>query len=128
LDVAVSETDFELLVPGGQDFFQRAVSDYGESLFAEAKSIEGMEHTGSGPPEITAAHVDEARWVLARRRRIHATHSKWAAFTRIAQLLATTTLGVGASNLKDTWGAVLSLVSVLIAALLFILERELTRD
>ncbi|SRR5258708_25241791 len=126
--VGVTKADHGLLIPGAKEAFQKTISEYAEMLFAEAKNIEDMEHAGSGPPEITAPHVEEAKWVLVRRGRRRSAHGNWVAVVRIAQLVATTLVGIGASNLKETWGTLLTVGGVLAASLLFIVERELTRD
>ena len=116
------------LVPGASVYFDAAVREYAEMLFAEARNIEDLDHTGSGPAEITAAHVEEAKWLLARRHRRRARHSGKLALLKIGQLAVSVFIGVGASNIKESWGAVMMTVAVVVGALLFIAERELTRD
>ena len=116
------------LVPGGKAYFEQAVQQYATMLLAEAKNIEDMEHTGSGPAEITAAHVEEAKWVLVRRQRRKVAQGRWVVALRAGQLVASTVMGIGASNLSQTWGALSTVGGVLMASLLFVIEREMSRD
>lgn len=97
-------------------------------LLSEASNIEEMEHTGSGPAEITAAHVEEAKWVLRRRQRNRSRNAAWLVILRIAQVALSIVIGIGASNLKEAWGPIASVAGGLTAAVLFIVEREITRD
>lgn len=116
------------LTDGATRYFDGAVREYADKLLSEASSIEKTEHTGSGEAEITAAHVEEAKWVLIRRLRRSAGHSRWVVVVRIGQTVAAAAVGVGASNFSQTWGAVLCLVGVFIGSILMVAERELTRE
>ena len=116
------------LTEGAIDYFTQAVKEYAERLKRESENIEYMEHTGEGPPEITAAHVQEAKWVSLRRMRRRATSSKWNAILRLGQLVMSTVVGIGASNFTQTWGALMCVIGVLMGSILLIAERELTRE
>jgi hypothetical protein len=87
-----------------------------------------MDHTGQGPAEITAAHVEEAKWVLVRRLRRKAVSTARVAVLRVTQLVLTLLVGVGASNVKELWGALMSLLAVVGAAIVWVVEREYTRE
>src|SRR5258708_37579524 len=45
------------------------LGDFAAQVLNESRSIERAEHVGSGPPEITAAHIDVAWWGSKRRIR-----------------------------------------------------------
>lgn len=120
--------DYEKLVPGAREHFTASVQVYVRQLFNEALNIEGIEHAGSGPPEITAAHVEEAKWILIRRQRRHARSSRWIAILRIGQGLTSAAIGIGASNFKESWGALMCIGGVFVGSMLLIVEREVTRE
>jgi hypothetical protein len=120
--------DYSLLVPGGRTYFTNAVKQYADSLLSQAVAIEENEHTGSGPAEITAAHVEEAKWVLIRRQRRHAQRRGWVAFVRVVQALMAAGTGIGASSLSEPWGVFLCIAGVLFGSVALIVERELDRD
>lgn len=116
------------LTVGAKRYFNCAVHEYAEKLTSESRNIEQMEHTGDGAPEITAAHVEEAKWVLIRRLRRSTTKGKWPVVCRIGQTLAATVIGIGASNFSKTWGSVICLLGVVLGSLLLVIEREISRD
>lgn len=126
--LGLPETDYSQLVPGGREYFVKSIREYTEQLFNEAKNIEDIEHAGSGPPEITAAHVEEAKWVLIRRRRRQARSTRWTVILRIGMVLMSAAVGIGASNFTKSWGAVLCVVCVFIGSMLLVVEREITRE
>lgn len=86
-----------------------------------------MTHS-AGDAEITAAHVEEAKWVIIRRLRRATSSSKWLVVLRIGQTLAAGASGVGASNISQTWGAVMCVAGISLGALMVIIEREISRD
>src|SRR5580700_343533 len=57
------------LTPPSLTYVTRRLGEFGLQVLREARSIERTEHVGSGPPEITAAHIEEAWWVSRRRIR-----------------------------------------------------------
>jgi hypothetical protein len=120
--------DYAPLVPGGREYFAAAVREYADSLLSQARNIEDSEHTGSGPPEITAAHVEEAKWVLIRRQRRRAQESGWVSVLRVVQVLMAALTGIGASNFSQQWGAALCVVGVLVGSISLVVERELGRE
>jgi len=121
-------SDVEEFVPGAKSYFRETVANYTQQLFNEAKGIEQLEHTGSGPTEITAAHVEEAKWVLLRRSRRQARNSRWVAAIRVGQVISSAAVGIGASNFSYNWGAITCIVSVLFGSLLLLVEREISRE
>jgi hypothetical protein len=120
--------DISKLVPGAKSHFKGAIASYSQQLFNEAKGIEQLEHTGSGPTEINAAHVEEAKWVLLRRARRQAKHSGWVGTLRVGQVVSSAALGIGASNFSHDWGAITCIIAVLFGSLLLLVERELSRE
>jgi hypothetical protein len=120
--------DYTELIPGGREYFNAAVKSYSQQLFSEAKNIEQIEHAGDGPPEITAAHVEEAKWVLVRRQRRQVRSSRWLFVLRVGQVLSSAAIGIGASNFSQTWGSVLCVVGVFLVSMFLLIERELTRE
>jgi len=124
----LSATDYAQLVPGGRDHFLANVQDHAQQLFNEARNIEEMEHTGPGQPEITAAHVEEAKWVLVRRQRRRARGTRLIFPLRAGQAVTTALVGIGASNFDQTWGALLCIGAVFLGSMLLLVEREFTRE
>lgn len=120
--------DYAPFVPGGREYFAAAIREYVERLLVQSQSIEENEHTGSGPAEITAAHVEEAKWVLIRRQRRRAQKRGWIMFVRVVQVLMAAVTGIGASNFSQQWGALLCVGGVLLGSISLVVERELDRD
>ncbi|MHB8104591.1 MAG: hypothetical protein ACYDG5_03515, partial [Dehalococcoidales bacterium] len=89
------------LTEAAKDTFQKYVVEYAERLKREAENIENMEHTGQGPPEITGAHLEEAKYVSLRRMRRKALSQKKHFILRFFQLSMTAVAGVGASNFSQ---------------------------
>jgi hypothetical protein len=116
------------LTDGAKHYFECAVREYADKLLSESTNIEKMEHAGIGAPEITAAHVEEAKWVLIRRLRRFAGSSRKVTFVRIMQTIMAAIVGVGASNFAQIWGAVICLVGILTGSVLLVVEREITRE
>jgi len=116
------------LTDGARQYFDCSVKEYADKLLNEATNIEKMEHAGTGDPEITAAHVEEAKWVIIRRLRRTNSSSKWVVALRISQTLAAGATGVGASNFSQTWGAVMCVAGIFLGSLMLIIEREVSRD
>lgn len=126
--LGIEARDWGNLVPGARSYFESAVREYAEALLSEAKGIEEMEHIGPGPPEITAGHVEEGKWVLARRRRARSAVTGWVVVARIVQALMSGAIGIGASNFTRTWGAAMCVAGVLLGAVMLLVERELRRE
>jgi len=125
---SVTAESLEGFTQGARSYFEKTVVEYGDKLGSESRSIERMEHAGGGPAEITAAHVEEAKWVLVRRLRRSAMRSRWPVVVRIGQTLAAVAVGIGASNFAVAWGGVMCVVGVLSGSLLLVIEREMTRE
>jgi len=105
----------------------RRLGEFTLQVLRESRSIEHTEHVGSGPPEITAAHIDEAWWVCRRRIR-RSKHPIVGALARIAQAFGIVGVGVGISNLKSAWwGAWLFAGCTVATFLAFLLEVYLQR-
>lgn len=127
-EVNGSATVYKILTPNAQAYFDKCVREYEDRLLSESTNIEAMEHTGSGPPEVTAAHIEEAKWVLIRRLRRRTGSSKRVAALRIGQILMSAVVGIGSSNFNTTWGALMCVVGILLFSMLLMIEREVVRD
>ncbi len=113
------------LTDNARDHLGKALDEYKEKLLREAKAIEQLEHTGHGPAEITAAHVEEARWVTIRRMR-RSVKSGWlVSLSRIIQYIAAILAGIGGSNLAETWGVIMAMAAVAIGCGFFMVERQM---
>jgi len=108
-------------------YLTRRLGEFVLQVLREARSIEHAEHVGSGPPEITAAHVDEAWWVSRRRIR-RSRHPIWGAVVRVAQAFGIAGFGVGVSNLKLAWwGPWVFAGSAVATCVAFLIEVHLQR-
>lgn len=112
----------------GVGAFDRCVRQYAQRLEAESKNIESMEHVGDGPPEITGAHVEEAKWVLVRRMRLRNLSTRGIVACRIVQAASSLIVGIGTSNLGTQWGPILSLVSLAVGFAALMIETEISRE
>ncbi len=121
-----SQPSFDCLTENGRSHFDSAVKEYANKLYAEAKSIEEVEHAGHGLPEITAAHIEEAKWVTIRRLRRTVRYKGFLITVRISQFIAAALAGVGGSNVKEIWGTIILILGIAIGAASFIVEREIT--
>jgi hypothetical protein len=106
---------------------QTRLGEFTQQVLGESRSIERTEHVGSGPPEITAAHIDEAWWVCRRRIR-RSKHPILGAIVRVAQTFAIAGFGVGIGHLKTTWWGAWVFAGCTVATFLsFLLEVYLQR-
>jgi hypothetical protein len=105
----------------------RRLGEFCVQVLREARSIEHTEHVGNGPPEIIAAHIDEAWWVSRRRIR-RSKHPVGGALVRLAQAFGIAGFGVGVSNLKSTWWGPWVFVACAVGTCLaFLIEVHLQR-
>lgn len=125
---ALLDDDAAHLTPNASEHLAAAVQEYAEKLFREAAGIESLEHTGDGGPEITAAHVEEASWVLIRRLRRRLRHGGWIAFLRFLQALSVAFVGYGLSDLSTGLGAGSFGGGVIVGALALVIEQNLARE
>jgi hypothetical protein len=102
------------------------LGDFAAQVLRESRSIERAEHVGSGPPEITAAHIDEAWWVSRRRIR-HSRHPILSVCTRFVQAAGLAGFGIGATSLKQAWGPEVFVVSALAVVAGILIEAYLAR-
>lgn len=124
----LAEASTSCFTDGGKEYLRNAVQEYADRLINESRNIEQMEHTGQGDPEITGAHVEEAKWVLIRRLRRSSLKCRWIFTVRIGQAIMVAVVGIGASNFKETWGALMCVGGVFACSILLLVERELTRE
>jgi hypothetical protein len=94
---------------------------FASQVVREAQAIEKSEHVGHGPPEVTAAHIDEAWWV-ARRRIRRRRHPYWLIFARAAETLGSAGFGVGATMLQKPSGVAVFIGSVVALLAGFLIE------
>lgn len=114
------------LTQGAHKAFKSAVEDYAVRLIKEAKNIEKMERVGDGPAEITAAHIEEARWVSIRRMRLRNRSAKKAAGLKLLQNISSLLAGLGISSINSSWGVWICIVGVIGVAATYVLERDLS--
>jgi hypothetical protein len=103
------------------------IEQFTVQVVAEAKAIEQREHAGTGPPEVTAAHIDEAWWVLRRRIR-SAKHPILAVVARVFEALGPAGIGVGATGMDARWGRAIFIVSCVATLGAFLLEVHATKQ
>jgi hypothetical protein len=121
------EHELDHLTPPSKTHLTRRLGEFGLQVLREARSIEHTEHVGSGPPEITAAHIDEAWWVSRRRIR-RSKHPILGAVARVAQAFGIVGFGVGVSNLKaESWGPWVFAGCTVATFMAFLLEVYLQR-
>jgi|SRR5580692_3378899 hypothetical protein len=120
------DRELEHLTPPSQTYLTRRLGEFGLLVLKEARSIEHTEHAGTGPPEITAAHIEEAWWVCRRRIR-RSRHPILGAVTRVVQGLGIAGFGIGVGNLKAEWGMWLFVCATVITFLASLLEVHLQR-
>ena|ERR1700676_1056879 len=108
-------------------FLTTCLGEFSLQVLREARSIERTEHVGSGPPEIIAAHIEEAWWVSRRRIR-RSKHPTGGVVVRVAQAFGIVGFGVGASNLKSEWWGPWVFVGCAVATCIaFLIEVHLQR-
>jgi hypothetical protein len=112
---------FDHLTSHSKAHLEGSLKDFSIQVISEAKAIEQREHAGKGPPEVTAAHIDEAWWVMRRRIR-RARRPGLAVFLRLVETLGSAGMGVGGTNYAKTWGAVTFMICVLIVSGAFVAE------
>lgn len=120
--VELSEELYEHLSDNARKELDSAVAEYAAKVVSEARNIENMEHVGDPPPEITGAHIQEAKWVSLRRLRVHAQALRGGIVLRSFQLIATLVLGLGLANYSEWWGPLTVIAGVLIASISLIIE------
>ncbi len=116
------------LLPSSLNHLQSRLGEFCQQVVHEARTIERNEHVGTGPTEITAAHVGEAWWVCRRRIR-RAKHPIAVPIIRILQAFGIAGFGIGGSNLKSTtWGAWVFAICGLVTFIAFAIEVQLQRS
>jgi hypothetical protein len=108
-------------------YLTRRLGEFGLQVLREARSIEHTEHVGSGPPEITAAHIEEAWWVSRRRIR-RSKHPIIGAVARVSQGFGLAGFGIGLANLKtEWWGTWVFAGCTVVTFIAYLLEVHLQR-
>jgi hypothetical protein len=116
------------LTKHSQEHLTGRIQDFTVQVITEARAIEKREHVGKGPPEVTAAHIDEAWWVIRRRIR-RARHPVMTISARALQTFGAAGIGVGATVFLGSgsadflnWGPLLFVGSCLATFAGFLLE------
>lgn len=109
------------LTSNSKTHLEARIEQFTTQVITEAKAIEQREHVGKGPPEVTAAHIDEAWWVLRRRIR-GARRPVLAGLSRAVQALGAAGLGIGGSSFQAKWGQTLFMVSSIVTFSAYLLE------
>jgi hypothetical protein len=126
LEISLDVGALERLTAGSVPHLKARLRDFVVQMLKEARFIEEAEHVGTGPPEITAAHIDEAWWVSRRRVR-RSRHPMAKAGARAVQVFAAAGFGIGATRLQNTWGPGLFVASTLALLGALLLEGHLDR-
>lgn len=114
-------TALDNLTPNSRSHLCALMASFASQVVKEAKAIEQSEHAGKGPPEVTAAHVEEAWWVSRRRVR-RARNAKLLILLRAFETLGAAGVGVGASNYLAKWGIVTFMACLLLTCVAYVLE------
>jgi hypothetical protein len=117
------------LTSNSQKHLEGRIQDFAVQVIAEARAIEQREHAGKGPPEVTAAHIAEAWWVIRRRIR-HARHPILLVVARALETFgvagigvgATVFLSVGVTDFQKKWSPIVFIASCLVTMGAFLLE------
>ena len=128
LDIQLSDAQpLQHLTNPSVNHLKNRMSDFCGQVLKEARSIERAEHVGSGPPEITAAHIDEAWWVSRRRIR-RSKHPVLNTAARLLEVCGVAGFGIAASNLKLPWGPIVLVGSAVATIVAFLGEGYLARN
>ncbi len=122
------------LTVNSRSHLEGRIRDFTVQVIAEAKAVEQREHAGKGPPEVTAAHIDEAWWVTRRRIR-HAKHPVLQVLARGLETFGAAGIGVGASvflssgatDFQKKWSPLVFIASCLVTMGAFLLEVYTSR-
>lgn len=116
------------LTPNAQDYLGKATEEYVEKVYAAASNIEELHRSGEGSPEITAAHVEEAKFVVNRRLRHARKHGKGILVLRLLQVICTGFIGAGVTSYNADFGKYAFGAGVIIGALALLGEQALSQD
>jgi hypothetical protein len=114
------------LTSNSKTHLEGRIQDFTVQVITEARAIEQREHAGKGPPEVTAAHIDEAWWVVRRRIR-RARHPILTLTARAFETFGAAGIGVGATAFQKKWGSVVFIASCLATMAAFLLEAYTAR-
>lgn len=115
------------LTANSKSHLEGRVLDFAIQVIAEARAIEQREHAGKGLPEVTAAHIDEAFWVVRRRIR-RAKHPYLTVVARACEVAGAAGIGVGATLFQAKWGPLIFISSCIVTLAGFVLESFTLRD
>lgn len=115
----------ECLTKSAQEELEKKVEDYMITVVSQAGLSESRSRGGS-TPEITASHISEADWIC-RRGLVKNKISKKIIIYRVFQLVGSFTIGIGASNITNTFGVVATVVGIAVGVITYVLELEENR-
>src|SRR5688572_13703720 len=93
------------LTAGGKQHFAKTANDYARALLAKSVHCCKADQTTDGRLEVTGVHVSKAAHLLASFGLDRPP--KWATFLQGAEYILAIGIGVGASNVKESWGQLL---------------------
>lgn len=127
IEVALEGSDaLDNLTAPSRNHLTSRIAEFAVQVLREARAIEKSEHVGKGSPEITAAHIDEAWWVVRRRIR-HSRHPVALTATRILQTVGSICVGLGITYVQHPWGATTFVAAALFTLGSFLAEQLLAR-
>lgn len=99
----------------------KLMESFAAQVVKEAKAIEQNDHAGKGPPEVTAAHIEEAWWVTRRRVR-RARNTTLLVSLRAFETLGAAGIGVGMTNYHANWGIFTFMACLFVTCAAYVLE------
>ena len=107
-------------INSGKSKFQEMIKAFSDELFD--KSVLVCEaNNREGEREVTGEHVNRATHIIYGKT--IDKPDKWSLIVQIVELILSAFAGVGASNLKDTWGAILFGVCLALAVMIFVVRN-----
>ena len=107
-------------INSGKLKYQEMVKAFSEVLF-EKSILVCDANNNEGEREVTGDHVNRATHIIYGKT--IDKPDKWGVVVQIAELVLTAFAGVGASNLKDTWGAITFGVCLALAVISFVVRN-----
>jgi hypothetical protein len=107
-------------INSGKSKYQEMIKAFSETLFEKSVLVcEANNHEGER--EVTGEHVNRATHIIYGKT--IDKPDKWSLIVQIIELIITAFAGVGASNLKDTWGALLFGACLALAVMIFVVRN-----
>lgn len=107
-------------INSGRSKYQEMVKAFSEELFEKSVLVcEANNHETER--EVTGEHVNRATHIIYGKT-INKP-DKWSLILQIVELVLTAAVGVGASNLKEIWGAITFGVCLALAVMSFVVRN-----